>query len=109
MGVLKSHQKSHSRHVRPALKSHSRQKMSYKGKEIAGKGSSGKRKRDDDDKSGSRKRKNSAVLQFFEDAAEVDNDSSDDSISGDGINYVYLHCGFEFVHVFVRIFKGFWC
>ncbi|KAJ9684691.1 hypothetical protein PVL29_016920 [Vitis rotundifolia] len=57
--------------------------MSYKGKEIAGKGSSGKRKRDDDDKSGRRKRKNSAVLQFFEDAAEVDNDSSDDSISGD--------------------------
>lgn len=81
--------------------------MSYKGKEVAGKGSPGKRKRDDGDNSGRRKRKNPGVLQFFEDAAEVDDDLSDDSISGDGIKFVYLHCGFEFLHVSVWIFRVF--
>ena len=86
-GGSHSQQKSHTRNVRPALKpSQLRRKMSYKGKEIAGKGSPGKRKRGDGDKSGRRKRKNPAVLQFFEDAADLDGDFSDDSFSGDDIN-----------------------
>ncbi|XP_057979247.1 protein RNA-directed DNA methylation 3 isoform X2 [Malania oleifera] len=58
--------------------------MASKGKEIAGKGSVGKRKRDDSDKSGGRKRKNLSVLQFFEDSADVDDYSdSEDSEIGD--------------------------
>ncbi|XP_010032136.2 protein RNA-directed DNA methylation 3 isoform X1 [Eucalyptus grandis] len=62
-----------------------------KGKEVAGKGSSGKRKvdddrRDDDKTGGGRKRRNRGVLQFFEDAADETgggDDSSDDSIFDD--------------------------
>ncbi|KAJ4978364.1 hypothetical protein NE237_009144 [Protea cynaroides] len=55
-----------------------------KGKQVAGKGSSGKRKRDDTDKSGGRKRKNSGVLQFFDVAAEVDEE--DDKSEDDGFD-----------------------
>ncbi|KAK6933434.1 NGN domain [Dillenia turbinata] len=43
-----------------------------KGKAVAGKGSSGKRKQEDEDKTGRRKRTNPGVLQFFEDIADVD-------------------------------------
>lgn len=62
--------------------------MTIKGKEVAGKDSSGKRKRSDgDDKSGGgRKTRNRGVLQFFEDAAEAgDTDDSFDSDFSDGI------------------------
>ncbi|XP_061363980.1 protein RNA-directed DNA methylation 3 [Gastrolobium bilobum] len=58
-----------------------------KGKEVAGKSSAGKRKNDyDDDKTGGRKGKNRGVLQFFEDAAYVEDDDedSDDSDFSDG-------------------------
>ncbi|KAE9611796.1 putative translation protein SH3 [Lupinus albus] len=53
-----------------------------KGKEVAGKGSSGKRKiTADNDKTGGGKRRNRGVVQFFEESADVDDfdDSSDDS------------------------------
>ncbi|KAK7269725.1 hypothetical protein RIF29_22460 [Crotalaria pallida] len=53
-----------------------------KGKGIAGKGSSGKRKiAVDDDKTGGAKRRNRGVVQFFEESADVgdSDDSSDDS------------------------------
>ncbi|KAL2930612.1 Protein RNA-directed DNA methylation 3 [Bienertia sinuspersici] len=54
--------------------------MASKGKAIAVKDSTGKRKRKDNDNGGSNKRKNRDVLQFFEDsAAEFDGDDSDDS------------------------------
>ncbi|KAJ1436249.1 Transcription elongation factor Spt5, NGN domain [Sesbania bispinosa] len=57
-----------------------------KGKEIAGKAPAGKRKGnfDDDKTGGGRKRKNRGVLQFFEDAADVEeSDLSDDSDDSD--------------------------
>ncbi|RDX94228.1 Protein RNA-directed DNA methylation 3, partial [Mucuna pruriens] len=61
-----------------------------KGKEIAGKASAGKRKLsfDDDKTGGGRKRNNRGVLQFFEDAADVDesddfSDFSDDDDDSD--------------------------
>ncbi|XP_019441366.1 PREDICTED: protein RNA-directed DNA methylation 3 [Lupinus angustifolius] len=53
-----------------------------KGKEVAGKGSTGKRKSTaDNDKTGGGKRRNRGVVQFFEESADVDDfdDSSDDS------------------------------
>ncbi|KAK7280515.1 hypothetical protein RJT34_25579 [Clitoria ternatea] len=53
-----------------------------KGKEVAGKSQAGKRKStfDDDKTRGGHKRKNRGVLQFVEDAADVDDsDESDDS------------------------------
>ncbi|XP_059666033.1 protein RNA-directed DNA methylation 3 [Cornus florida] len=57
--------------------------MVSKGKQVAGKDSSTKRKHDyDSDKTGRRKRKNPGVLQFFEDAADEfdENESSDDDL-----------------------------
>ncbi|XP_043704580.1 protein RNA-directed DNA methylation 3 [Telopea speciosissima] len=57
-----------------------------KGKQVAGKGSSGKRKRDDTDKTGKRKRNNPGVLQFFDVAADVEDEedqSEDDWFSDD--------------------------
>ncbi|XP_048139960.1 protein RNA-directed DNA methylation 3 isoform X2 [Rhodamnia argentea] len=59
--------------------------MARKGKEVAGKGSSGKRKVDDDKTGGGRKRRNRGVLQFFEEAADEagGGDASDDSIFDD--------------------------
>lgn len=62
--------------------------MASKGKGIAGKDSSGKRKRGDNDKAGNggQKKRNRDVLQFFEDAAvEFDPESSDDSDEFDDI------------------------
>lgn len=57
--------------------------MASKGKGIADKGSSGKRKRGNNDKAGSnaaQKKRNRDILQFFEDSAvEFDDDSSDGS------------------------------
>ncbi|XP_042506641.1 protein RNA-directed DNA methylation 3 isoform X2 [Macadamia integrifolia] len=56
-----------------------------KGKQVAGKGSSGKRKRDDAEKSAGRKRKNPGVLQFFDVAADVDDEEGDEDESEDDL------------------------
>ncbi|GAB4836401.1 hypothetical protein Ancab_001312 [Ancistrocladus abbreviatus] len=68
--------------------------MSFKGKEVAGKASSGKRKRNDDDKTGGGGR-NRSVLQFFDDVAaefDADEDSGDDS---DFLNDLFNDCEAE--------------
>ncbi|XAR72143.1 hypothetical protein NMG60_11018679 [Bertholletia excelsa] len=65
--------------------------VSYKGKEVAGKDSSGKRRRNDTSKTDrQRKRKNRGVLQFFEDAAyQVDEgEASEDSDFGLGDDFL---------------------
>lgn len=63
--------------------------MTNKGKQVAGKDSAGKRKAnfDDDKTGGGGKRKNRGVVQFFEEAAAVDdydtdNDTDDSNFDG---------------------------